>query len=190
MTETTTAVAPGLSTGTWTIDPAHSEVTFTIRHLMAKVRGSFTEFDGALTVGDSPAVSSVTAEIKAGSVTTRNAERDGHLRSADILDAENHPNLSFVSTGVRTDGDDFLVDGNLTIRDVTRPVTLELEFHGTGTDPWGGTRAGFSASTSISRNDFGVDFNVPLPGGDKSLLGDKVDITLEIEAVFDQGEQA
>src|SRR5262245_44581678 len=137
---TVSTVAPGLTAGTWNIDPAHSEVTFAIRHLMSKVRGSFTDFGGQVAIGDDLATSSVTAEIQMTSVSTRNADRDGHLRSAEIFDVANHPVMTFVTTGVR---DGHLVDGELTIRGVTRPVTLEVEFNGVGEDPYGNTRAGF-----------------------------------------------
>ncbi|MQA01288.1 MAG: polyisoprenoid-binding protein [Streptosporangiales bacterium] len=187
MSENAVATATGLAAGTWTIDPVHSEVTFSIRHLMAKVRGNFTEFSGSVVIGDTVGESKVTAEIQAASVDTRNEQRDGHVRSAEILDVEQYPTLKFVSTGLRTDGDDYLLDGELTLKDVTRAVTLQVEFNGTGTDPWGGTRAGFSATTAVSRDDYGVDFNVPLPGGDKALLGDKVEIAIEVEAVLDAG---
>jgi polyisoprenoid-binding protein YceI len=178
----TTIADLGLTAGTWNIDPAHSEVTFTIRHLMTKVRGSFTEFSGQVTVGDDPATSSASAEIKLASVDTRNADRDTHLKSADIFHVEEHPVMTFVATAVRPDGSDYLVDGDLTIKGVTRSVTLNVEFNGVGGDPWGGTRAGFSATTSINRKDWGIEFNVPLQG-DKVLLGDKVEISLEIQAV-------
>lgn len=176
------AIAPELTTGTWNIDPAHSEVTFTVRHLMSKVRGSFTEFAGTVQIAEDLATSSATAEIQLGSVDTRNADRDAHIKSADILDIENHPVMTFVATGVRADGGDYLLDGALTIRAITRPVTLTVEFNGVGEDPWGGTRAGFSATTTINRKDWDIEFNVPL-SGDKVLLGDKVEIGLEVQAV-------
>lgn len=172
----------GLSTGTWNIDPAHSEVAFVIRHLMTKVRGSFTEFSGSVEIADSAQDSKATAEIQIKSIDTRNADRDAHIRSAEILDVENYPAIKFATTGVRQSGDDYLLDGTLTIRDVSRPITLDVEFNGTDTDPWGGTRVGFSATTSISRKEYGIEFNIPL-GGDKALLGDKVDIQLEVQAV-------
>jgi polyisoprenoid-binding protein YceI len=175
-------VAPGLTTGTWTIDPAHTEVAFVIRHLMTKVRGTFTEVSGAVVIADDLASSKATAEIKVDSVTTRHADRDGHLRSSDVLDAENHPNMTFEGTGVRTEGGQYYLDGALTIKGVTRPVSLEVEFNGTSEDPWGGFRAGFSAQTTINRKDWGVEFNIPF-GGDKALLGDKVDLHLEVQAV-------
>ncbi|MFD0904093.1 YceI family protein [Actinomadura sediminis] len=176
------AVAPELTAGTWNIDPTHSEVTFSIRHLMTKVRGSFTEFSGAVQVAEELADTTATAEIRMASIDTRNADRDGHVRSSDVLDVENHPTMTFATKGVRSEGGDHYVDGDLTIRGVTRPVTLEVEFHGVAEDPWGGTRAGFSATTQINRRDWGIEFNVPL-SGDKALLGDKVDIQLEIQAV-------
>jgi len=183
MTAPTLSQLPGLTGGTYTIDPAHSEVTFAIRHLMSKVRGSFTDFAGELSVADDLGVSTATATIRLASVDTRNADRDAHLRSAEILDVERYPSMTFATTGVRATGDRYRLDGELTIKDVTRPVTLEVEFNGTGTDPWGGTRAGFTATTAISRKDFGIEFNVPLQG-DKVLLGDKVDIQLEIQAIL------
>lgn len=175
-------VFDGLATGTWEIDPGHSEVGFTVRHLMSRVRGNFTEFSGGVTIAGELADSTATAQIGVASVDTRNEQRDGHLRSAEILDAERFPVMSFRTTGVRRDGDRHVVDGTLTVRDVTRPVELAVEFLGVGTDPWGGTRAGFSARTEISRRDFGIDFNIPFDG-DKLLLSDKVEIQLEIQAV-------
>ncbi|WP_242908268.1 YceI family protein [Actinomadura terrae] len=175
-------VAPGLTAGTWNIDPAHSEVTFTIRHLMTKVRGSFTEFSGVVQIAEDPANSTATAEINVASLDTRNADRDAHVRTADVLDVENHPTMTFATKLVRTEGGEHRLDGDLTIKGVTRPVSLDVEFHGIGEDPWGGTRAGFSATTTINRKDWGIEFNVPLKG-DKALLGDKVDIQLEIQAV-------
>lgn len=172
----------GLSAGTWNVDPVHSEVSFVIRHLMSKVRGSFTDFAGSIELADNVVDSTATVEIQIKSINTRNAERDTHVRSAEILDLDNHPVMTFATTGVRPNGETWLLDGTLTIRDVTRPITLDVEFNGTDTDPWGGTRVGFSATTSISRKEYGIEFNVPL-GGDKALLGDKVDIQLEVQAV-------
>lgn len=172
----------GLSAGTWNIDPAHSEVAFVIRHLMTKVRGSFTDFSGTLDVAENITGSSAKVEIQIKSIDTRNADRDAHIRSAEILDLDSHPAMTFVSTGVRENGAGYLLDGTLTIRDVTRPITLDVEFNGVDIDPWGGTRVGFSATTSISRKEYGIEFNIPL-GGDKALLGDNVDIQLEVQAV-------
>lgn len=172
----------GLSASTWNIDPAHTEVAFVIRHLMTKVRGSFTEFSGSIELTDNVEDSKANVEIQIKSIDTRNADRDAHIRSAEILDLDNHPVMTFTSTGVRQNGGNYLLDGTLTIRDVTRPITLDVEFNGTDTDPWGGTRVGFSAKTSISRKEYGIEFNIPL-GGDKALLGDNVDIQLEVQAV-------
>jgi polyisoprenoid-binding protein YceI len=183
MTAPTLSQLPELTAGTYTIDPAHSEVTFTIRHLMSKVRGSFTDFAGELTVTDDLSLARATAAIQLASVDTRHADRDAHLRSPEIFDVERYPSMSFVTTGVRSGGGTYLLEGELTIKDVTRPVTLELEYNGSGTDPWGGTRAGFTATTQLSRKDFGIEFNVPLQG-DKVLLGDKVDVQLEIQAIL------
>ncbi|MFI0357098.1 YceI family protein [Actinomadura sp. 9N407] len=174
--------APGLTAGTWNIDPGHSEITFTIRHLMTKVRGSFTEFSGAVQIAEDVAASTAVAEITMASLDTRNADRDAHVRTADVLDVENHPTMSFATKGVRAEGGGHFLDGELTIKGVSRPISLEVEFNGVGDDPWGGFRAGFSASTTINRKDWGIEFNVPLKG-DKALLGDKVDIQLEIQAV-------
>jgi polyisoprenoid-binding protein YceI len=172
----------GITAGTWNIDPAHSEVTFKVRHLMSKVRGAFTEFSGSVIVTDDITSSTATAEIKTASVDTRTPDRDTHIKSADILDAEKYPALTFNTTGVQADGDDYRVDGTLTIKDVTLPVSLDVEFNGVGADPWGGTRAGFTATTSISRKAYGVEFNVPLQG-DKVLLGDTIEIQLEVQVV-------
>lgn len=173
-------------TGVWQIDPAHSEVSFTVRHLMARVRGSFSSFGGTITVGDDPARSSVRAEIDTTSVDTRSADRDKHLHSSDYFDTDTHPTAQFESATVREqESGRYSVEGFMTIRGETRPVTLDLVSLGVADDPWGGTRAGFRASTRISRSDFGVTGNVALPGG-RALIGDSVEIELEIEAVRQQ----
>lgn len=177
---------PGLRAGTWTIDPSHSEVSFTVRHLMvSKVRGSFRTFRGSLTIDDDLRASAVTAEIDMDSIDTRDANRDNHLRSKDFFEIATYPTMTYRSTGLRGDGDDYVIDGELTLHGVTRPVALAVEFGGTGSDPWGGTRAGFTATTSINRNDFGVDIKMPLDGGGV-VVGEKISIQLEIEAVLDQ----
>lgn len=177
-----TATELGLTAGTWNVDPAHSEVTFTIRHLMTKVRGVFTDFTGTIEIAEDVTASTATAEIKVDSIDTHNADRDAHVRSNAILGVDEHATMTFATKGVRAGDDGNHLDGELTIRGVTRPIALEVEFNGVGEDPWGGTRAGFTATGSISRKDFGIDFNVPF-GGDKALLGDKVDIQLEVQAV-------
>jgi polyisoprenoid-binding protein YceI len=186
MTSAAVTTIPGYIAGTWDIDTSHSDVSFTIRHMMvSKVRGRFGAFSGEIVTGESLADASVTATIDATSIDTNNEQRDGHIRSADFFDVENHPQWTFRSTGVRVDGEDLAVDGELTIKGVTRPVTLALEVNGFGPDAWGGTRAGFSGSTTIDRNDFGVDIKMPLDGGGV-VVGEKVQISLEIEGVLRQ----
>jgi polyisoprenoid-binding protein YceI len=173
-------------TGTWSIDPSHSEVGFTARHLMSKVRGLFEKFEGQIVTGERP---SATASIDLNSINTRDDNRDTHLRSADFFDVENHGPMTFVSTNVENGGKGLLVTGDLTIKGVTKPVTLDVEFLGTETDPWGGTRAGFEGTTEISRKEWGVDFNIPMDGG-RLLIGDKIDVTIAVEAVLEQGPTA
>lgn len=171
--------------GTYTLDKAHTVVAFVARHLMVtKVRGNFEEFSGSLVVGENPADSSVTAEIEVASITTHEPRRDEHLRSADFFDQENFPKITFKSTKVAPAGDgNWKVTGDLTIRGVTRSVVLDLEFNGAITDPWGGTRLGFSATGEINRQDFGVSFNAVLEGGGV-MVGDKIRIEIEAEAVL------
>ena len=178
------ATIPGLAAGTWVIDRSHSTVGFTVRHLMvSKVRGTFSEFDGAIEIGESPLDSSVTATIALESIDTKDAQRDAHLRSHDFFETEAYPTMTYRSTAVHQSGDDFVVDGELTLHGVTRPVQLALEFNGVSSDPWGGTRAGFSATTEINRRDFGIDITLPLDGGGV-VVGDKVKVELEIEAIL------
>ena len=175
---------PQIPAGTWTIDPSHSEVGFSVRHLMvSKVKGTFESFTGTLTIGENPLDSSVVADVDLSSINTRDAQRDGHLRSADFFEVETHPTLTFVSTKLEPSGSNFKVTGDLTIKGTTLPVELDLEFNGTHPDPWGGTRAGFSAETEISRKQFGVDFEVPMDGPGV-VVGDKVKVYLEVEAVL------
>jgi polyisoprenoid-binding protein YceI len=185
MTTATTEI-PGYLAGTWDIDPVHSEVSFTVRHMMvSKVRGRFGVFSGEIVTGEELTGSSVTASIDAASIDTGNGHRDADLRSAGFFDVANHPTWTFRSTGVRADGTDLVVDGELAIKGVTRCVSLAVEVNGSGPDTSGGTRIGFSASTTIDRNDFGVDIELPLDGGGV-VVGDKVQISLEIEAVLRQ----
>jgi polyisoprenoid-binding protein YceI len=187
MTETITA--PGLAAGTWRIDPTHSEVTFGVRHMMTTVRGDFTQFGGRIDVADDVLASTAHVEIAMASIDTRNAERDEHVRSSQILDVAGHPNLTFTAsaisparTGKRARHPRYNVDGDLMIRGVTRPVTLLTEFHGAGVDQWGELRAGFTASTLIRRSDFGIEFNIPLQG-DRLVLGDEIEVGVAIQAV-------
>ena len=185
MTETAVEI-PGYVAGTWTIDPVHSEVSFVVRHMMvSKVRGRFDKFEGTIITAPDPLQSSVTATVDLSSVNTGEPNRDNHIRSADFFEVESHPTMTFRSTGVRPDGDDFLLDGELTIRGTTRPVTLKLEVNGFGPDAYGGTRAGFSAVGQINRHDFGVSFNGPIPGVPGGVaVSDKVTINLEAEGVL------
>jgi polyisoprenoid-binding protein YceI len=171
----------GLTAGTWTVDPSHSTVGFVARHLMVtKVRGRFTGVTGTVHVADDPLQSSVEAKVDMTTISTGDEGRDGHLRSADFFDVEHHPEMTFVSTGVTHRGGDFQLRGDLTIKGVTRPVTFDLEVDGVGTDPWGNTKAGFTASTEINRRDWGLEWNVALDTGGV-LVGEKVKIELEIQ---------
>ncbi|HEV7824240.1 MAG TPA: YceI family protein [Mycobacteriales bacterium] len=184
---TATTLTPGLVAGRWTFDVAHSEVSFTVRHLMvSKVRGTFNTFDGEIVVAENPLDSAVTATIDMSSIDTREESRDNHLRSSDFFSVEQHPQMAFRSNVVRPAGEGFVLAGELTIKGVTKPLELALEFNGVGGDPWGGTRAGFTAKTDISRKEFGVDLEMPLEGGGV-VVGDKISVTLEIEAVLQQG---
>lgn len=183
-TDTGTQAGTELIAGTWTIDPSHSEVGFTVRHLMTKVRGLFEKFEGTVTTGDTLAETRAEATIDLNSVNTRDEQRDGHLRSKDFFDVENSGPMTFRSTSF----DGQTAKGELTIKGVTREVELDVEFLGIDTDPWGGKRIGFEAKTEINRKDFGVDFDIPLDGG-RFLVGDKVSILLEIQAVLQQDEQ-
>jgi polyisoprenoid-binding protein YceI len=174
----------GIQAGTWVIDPSHSEVGFTARHLMSKVRGLFETFEGQIVTGEQP---SAGATIDLNSINTRDENRDAHLRSADFFDVENSGPMKFASTNVERGGKGLLVTGDLTIKGVTRPVTLDVEYLGTDSDPWGGTRAGFEGTTQISRKEWGVDFNIPMDGG-RLLVGDKIDITVSVQAVLQQDQ--
>lgn len=172
-----------LTAGTWTIDPVHSEVGFTVRHLMSKVRGNFRDFEGAVEVPADPANSTVSVNVSLASLDTGNQQRDDHVRSGDFFDIEKFPTMTFVSTGVRGEGEKFTLLGDLTVKGVTKPVELAAEFLGVAEDAYGSTRAGFEASTTINRKDFGVDANVPL-GGERFLIGDNISVHISIEAVL------
>ena len=185
---TTAVQIPGYIAGTWAIDPVHSEVSFVVRHMMvSKVRGRFDTFEGTIVTAEKPLESSVTASVDLSSVNTGQQQRDAHIRSADFFEVEKHPMMTFASTGVRADGDHFLLDGDLSIKGVTKPVTFKLEVNGFGPDAYGGTRAGFSATTEINRKDFGVNFDGPIPGVPGGVaVSDKVTVTLEAEGVLQQ----
>jgi polyisoprenoid-binding protein YceI len=184
MTDVQTATSiDQLEPGSWKVDTSHSSVEFTARHLMvAKVRGQFTSFRGTLQIAEDRLQSSLEASVDLASVETHDEKRDGHLRSADFFDVENHPEMTLISTGIRPDGEDYVLSADVTVRGVTRPVEFHLEFNGVERDPWGGTRAGFTATTEVNRKDWGLEWNVPLDGGGL-LVSDKVKITLEVEAV-------
>jgi polyisoprenoid-binding protein YceI len=184
MTSSTATQIPGYVAGTWDIDASHSTVGFSVRHMMvSKVRGYFREFSGEIVTAEDPTQSSVTATVNMDSIDTRQEQRDAHIRSADFFDVGNHTEMTFRSTAVRTDGADWTVEGDLTIKGITKPVTLELELNGFGPDAYGGFRAGFSAKTEISRKAFGVDIDMPMDGGGV-VVGDKITVELEIEAVL------
>jgi len=181
---TVTTVLPGYVAGTWDIDATHSDVSFSVRHMMvSKVRGRFNGVSGRLVTGDDLLDSSVTAEIDVTSFDTGNPQRDEHIRSADFLHATQFPTMTYRSSGLRWDGGNLVVDGELTLHGITRPVPLTVELTGFGPDPYGGTRAGFSATARIKRKDFGIDTELPLDGGGV-VIGDTVQISLDIEAVL------
>ena len=173
------------TTGTWAIDPTHTTIGFSVRRAMvAKVRGRFTEFEGTFNLdGGNPSASSASLVIQTASITTENADRDAHLKSAEFLNVDVHPTLTFTSTSVRqTDDDEFVVTGDLTLNGVTKSVDVEFELAGTSQDPWGGTRIGFEGEAKISRKDFGLTWNVALEAGGV-LVGDEIKISLDVEAV-------
>ncbi len=172
-----------LTPGTWTVDASHSNVGFTARHLMvAKVRGSFTAFTGTIDVADDRLKSTLNATVEAKSVNTGDETRDAHLRSEDFFDVDNHKQWTLVSTGIEPAGNDFVLHTDLTIKGVTQPVDFALEFDGVVNDPWGNTKAGFTAEAEINRKDFGLEWNVALEAGGV-VVGEKVKIVLEIEAL-------
>jgi polyisoprenoid-binding protein YceI len=175
---------PGYVAGEWDIDPVHTEIGFVARHMMvSKVRGKFTSYTASLTTADNPLESHAAAEIDLSSITTGNEQRDNHLRSSDFFDVETSPKLTFVSTAIRPAGEDLAVDGELTIRGITKPITLDVEVGGFAPDPYGGYRAGFSARGEINRRDFGVNWNAAIEGGGV-VVSDKITILIEVEAVL------
>lgn len=177
-----TAVITPLSTGTWELDPSHSTVGFTVRHLgFSKVRGGFSDYQGTVVVGDELADSKAEVTIQAASFFSGDEGRDEHVRGEDFLDVEQHPTLTFVTTGVRhVAGDEYVIVGDLTIRGVTQQVELATEFLGEDVDPFGNTKAGFEASTEIDREAFGLTWNAALESGGV-LVGKKVTINLEVQ---------
>jgi polyisoprenoid-binding protein YceI len=180
----------GLTPGIWTLDMSHSEIGFTVRHAgISKVRGRFTDASAEAHVRHSLKESSLHATVKTASFDSGEANRDAHVRGADFFDVENYPEMTFRATGVEGDGEDYTLTGDLTIRGITKPVELEVEFTGVALDPFGATRAGFSAETEISRKEFGLTWNAALETGG-FLVSDKVKINLEAALVKqDQGHQ-
>ena len=184
MSVSTENVGLSATTGTWAIDPTHTTIGFSVRHAMvSKVRGNFSDFAGSAIIdGANLAASSVEVTIQAGSIDTKNADRDGHLVSADFLDVENFPTLTFTSTNVAVNGADVTITGDLTIHGVTRSVTVEFEYIGTSLDPFGFTRMGFEGTAKISRKDFSLVWNAALETGGV-LVGDEITLVLDVEAV-------
>jgi polyisoprenoid-binding protein YceI len=181
-----------VATSTWNIDPTHSAIQFAVRHMVvSKTRGRFAKWSGKLVFDpEKPAASSVEVSIDPASIDTADAQRDGHLRSPDFFDVEKFPTASFKSTRIEdVGGDRYRVTGDLTLHGVTRPVVLNATYEGTGKDPWGGERAGFSATLTIDRKDFGLEWNKALETGGL-LVGEKVELTLEVEAVKQAQQQA
>lgn len=173
-----------LTAGQWTIDPAHTDVGFTVRHLgLAKVRGRFGDVTGSVEIADDVSTTTVEAVIALNSVSTGNADRDGHLLSSDFFNAAANPTMTFRSTGVAGDADDYTLSGELSLNGFTRPIELDVEFFGTSEFPADqSTRAGFTATGELSRKEFGIEFNMPL-GGDKVMISDKVALELDVQLV-------
>ncbi len=173
----------GITPGIWNLDMSHSEIGFTVRHAgISKVRGRFTDASAEAKVGNSLAASRLHATVKTASFDSGDANRDGHVRGADFFDVESYPEMTFRATGIEGDAEDYTVTGDLTIRGVTKPVELEVEFSGVAVDPFGATRAGFSAETEISRKEFGLTWNAALEAGGL-LVSDKVKINVEAALV-------
>ena len=175
---------PGYIAGTWNIDPVHSHIGFMARHLMvSKVRGNFTKFEGQIVTAADPLQSTATATIDTTSFDTSNEQRNSDIKGENFLDVANYPTMTYRSTGIRRDGDDIIADGDLTIRGITHPVALTVEVNGFGPDPYGGTRAGFSATGEINRNDYGISFNMALPTGGV-MISEKIQLTIDVEATL------
>jgi polyisoprenoid-binding protein YceI len=180
----TTAIATAVPTGTWKVDPAHSNIEFSVKHLgIATVRGKFNEFEGILEIGDDLDSARAYGTVNTASVYTNEEQRDNHLRSADFFHAEAHPELAFESTAIRpVDDDTFEIEGELTMRGVTRPVTLKAEIQGTENDLWGNERVGLEVTGQLDRGDWGMTFNQALGSGNV-LVSDRVKLNLDISAV-------
>ena len=173
--------------GTWEFDTTHSEVTFSVRHMMvSKVRGRFAPPAGTFVIAEDPRQSSVDVDIDAASVDTGEANRDGHLKSPDFFDVAEHPTIHFRSTGVRhVKGDNWTLDGELTVKGVTRPVSLDLEVNGVGRDPYGNVKSGFTATAKLNRDDWGLNWNAALETGG-FLIGKEITVEINVEAAVQQ----
>jgi polyisoprenoid-binding protein YceI len=183
---TETLIHPQYAVGTWRLDPAHSEVVFSVKHLaISKVRGRFETFDVTIVTAENPAETTIEATIDVASVNTNQEARDNHLRTSDFFLADEHPQVTFSSTGIDITGDKFSVTGDLKLRGVTQKVTLKGELGGVATDEYGRTKAAATASTTINRHDFGVSWNAALEAGGFTL-GDDVTITLELQVVLEK----
>ncbi|WP_018685910.1 YceI family protein [Actinokineospora enzanensis] len=183
----TLAQLPGFIAGTWDIDAAHSDIGFTVRHMVvSKVKGRFDGVTGHLVTTDDPAQASVAVDIDLRTINTYNEHRDNHLRSADFFEVETYPEMTYRASGVRASGDGYVLDGELTLKGVTKVVPLHFELNGFGPDPYGGTRVGFSGTTEINRKDFGVNFEGVQNG--IAVVGDKITVHIELEAVLRAGE--
>ena len=169
------------SAATWNIDTTHSTLSFKIKHMLSKTGGQFTDWNGTIEAGDDLTQGSVEITIQAASIDTRNEDRDNHLRGADFFDVANHPTITFKSNKIEQNGDGFVLHGDLTMVGVTKPVSIPFEFHGTATDPWGNTKAGFSGSTKINRKDWNIVWNKALDQGGL-LLGEDVEIQIDVAA--------
>ena len=175
------SVLASLPAGTFNIDPSHSRIGFSARHAMVtKVRGSFNEYSGTATVANGAA--SISVDISAASIDTRSADRDGHLKSGDFFDVESFPKITFASTSVKDGGQGLLVEGNLTIKDVTKPITIDFEYTGSATDPFGNARFGFEGAAEINRKDFGLTWNAALETGG-ILVSENIKLEFEISAI-------
>ena len=183
---TSAVVIPGYVAGTWAIDPVHSEVSFVVRHMMvSKVRGRFDKFEGTIVTAEDPLASSVTASVDLSSINTGQEQRDAHIRSADFFEVEKYPEMTFVSTAIKGGEEGFILEGDLTLKGITKTVAFNLAVNGIGPDAYGGTRIGFSAETQIGRSQFGVNFNGPIPGVPGGVaVSENVTINLEIEGVL------
>jgi polyisoprenoid-binding protein YceI len=187
MSSATSVQIPGYLAGTWDIDPTHSEVGFVVRHLVVtKVRGRFAEFSGSITTAENPLESGIEVEVALNSITTNNEYRDNHLRSAEFFESDKYSTMTYKANGARQDGDKFVLDGELTLKDVTKTVPLTFEFNGIGQHPDGRTVAGFTANASINRKDFNVNWEGVQNG--IAVVADKVDIHIEVEAYLRQPE--